>query len=52
VSDAGAGEGSDCTAVWGAKDGGVMEGGVGVYGECAGGEHVEVRVDGVVVECD
>jgi hypothetical protein len=26
--------------------------GVGVYGKCAGEEHVEVGVDGVVFECD
>jgi hypothetical protein len=48
VSDAGAGEGCDCAAISGAEDGSVMEGRVGVCGECAGGEHVEVWADGVV----
>jgi hypothetical protein len=52
VPYSGAGEASDRSAVGGAHDGGVMYCGVGVDGEFAGGEHVEVGVDRVVVECD
>jgi hypothetical protein len=29
-----------------------VEGGVGVYGDCAGDDHVKVWIDGVVVDCD
>jgi hypothetical protein len=42
VSDAGDGEGCARAAVGGAKDGRVVEDGVGVEAEFAGGEYVEV----------
>jgi hypothetical protein len=42
VSDSGAGESCDRAAVGGAETGCVVEGGVGVDGECTGGEHIEV----------
>ena len=52
VADAGAVEGSYRATVGSAEYGGVVERWVCVDCDFAGGEHVEVGVDGVVVECD
>jgi hypothetical protein len=51
VSNAGTGEGCDCSAVWGVEGGSVVEVGVDVCGGCDGRDHVEVMTHGVVVEC-
>jgi hypothetical protein len=51
VSDAGAREGERPLGRRGCI-GWFCRGGVGVCGECAGGEHVNIWIDGVVVECD
>jgi hypothetical protein len=52
VSDAGVCEGCDCAAVRGAENGCIKKGGVFVYCEFAGGEHVQVGVNWVVIEGD